>query len=74
MGLALRSRAPIGRARHTMVSRAFAIAVYPAILARSAAGRPATAQSRWFRPSDLARAAVPTLTRKIASAAGFLRR
>jgi adenine-specific DNA glycosylase len=29
---------------------------------------------RWFRPEDLSRAAVPTLTRKIAIAAGFLRR
>jgi hypothetical protein len=29
---------------------------------------------RWFRPEDFARAAIPTLTRKIAIAAGFLRR
>jgi hypothetical protein len=35
----------------------------------AAAGR----EMRWFSPRELDRAAIPTLTRKIARAAGFLR-
>jgi len=73
LGLTLVSGAPSGSARHTMVNRRLAIAVYPAALDPKTRIRNLESV-RWFRPSDLARAAVPTLTRKVAVAAGFLRR
>jgi A/G-specific adenine glycosylase len=74
LGLALVSRAPSGLTRHTMVNRSFAISVYPAGVASDASppSRPGAA-CRWLLPSDFDRAAIPTLTRKIGRAAGFLR-
>jgi A/G-specific adenine glycosylase len=75
LGLALLSRRPTGSARHTMVNRNFSIRVYSAALSRTGSRRAGPAERLgWFRPSDLARAAVPTLTRKVAAAAGFLPR
>lgn len=66
-------RAPFAHATHTVVNRRLAIDVYRA--ARNPKSRIQNPKSgRWFRSEDLSRAAVPTLTRKIAIAAGFLRR
>jgi A/G-specific adenine glycosylase len=74
LGLTLTSRRPAGRARHTVVNRRLLISIFPAVvrLPPSAFRLPPPAPSRWFRPADLGRAAVPTLTRKIANAVGFL--
>jgi len=64
----------IGETRHTIVHRRLEIRVYRAVAARRSppfrkgAGPPPG--TRWLTPSELARAAVPTLTRKIAAAAG----
>ena len=74
LGLALTSEEPSGIARHTMVNRQFRIRVYPAGVSRSTVRRRPVTRLGWFRPSDLERAAVPTLTRKVAAAAGFLPR
>jgi A/G-specific adenine glycosylase len=75
LGLRLEGTAPSGRAAHTIVNRRLAIAVYPAVRNSQFTTRnPHIPQVRWFRPEDFARAAVPTLTRKIAIAAGFLER
>ena len=74
LGLALVSKTPRGSARHTMVNRRFSIHIYTAGASRRAAEVAAAERLGWFRPSDLARAAIPTLTRKIAAAAGFLTR
>jgi A/G-specific adenine glycosylase len=83
-GLRIERTAPFARATHTVVNRQLTIDVYraapnPKRVRRSAQREGGSKiqdlkSSRWFRPQDLARAAVPTLTRKIAIAAGFLRR
>jgi len=73
LGLALTSEESCGTARHAMVNRQFWIRIYPAGVSRSTVRRKPSEGVRWFRPSELARAAVPTLTRKAAAAAGFLR-
>jgi A/G-specific adenine glycosylase len=68
-GVALDAKAALGRARHTIMRRRFEIEVLPARVV----GRPAkAADARWFTAKELDRAAVSTLTRKIARAAGFL--
>jgi A/G-specific adenine glycosylase len=73
-GLALRGAGPIARARHTMVHRRLEIAIYRAAPAPS--GEPASPRAspdvRWLTPAQLAAAAIPTLTRKIAAAASVL--
>jgi A/G-specific adenine glycosylase len=75
LGLSLVSGKPTGNTQHTMVNRRFSIRVYAARPSRPAvAHREHSERLGWFRPSDLDRAAVPTLTRKVAAAAGFLRR
>jgi A/G-specific adenine glycosylase len=74
LGLRLSAATPSAYARHTVVNRRLQIAVYPGL--SDAPVRLPHAKSllhRWFRAFDLERAAVPTLTRKIARAAGFLR-
>lgn len=72
-GLRIERTAPFAHATHTVVNRRFAIDVYRA--APNPKSKTQNSKSgRWFRPEDLSRAAVPTLTRKIAIAAGFLRR
>jgi A/G-specific adenine glycosylase len=72
LGLSLDGRA-LGSARHTVVNRRLTIEVFPASLNRqsSIVNRQSSA-SRWFTARELARAAIPTLTRKVAHAAGFL--
>ena len=74
LGWRLDGAAPSGRAAHTVVNRRLMIAVYPAVR-KSQFATPDShiPRARWFRPEDFARAAIPTLTRKIAIAAGFLR-
>jgi A/G-specific adenine glycosylase len=75
LGLRLDGATPSGRAAHTVVNRRLMIAVYPAVRnSQSATRNSQIPRVRWFRPEDFARAAMPTLTRKIAIAAGFLRR
>ncbi|HEX9303625.1 MAG TPA: NUDIX domain-containing protein [Thermoanaerobaculia bacterium] len=65
--LALLSTSPIGRARHTVVNRRIEVSVfYARSVARNAERR---RDARWFLPVELDRAAIPTLTRKIAAAA-----
>ena len=70
LGLRLTARAPIASARHTIVHRLLEIAVYPAERAAAAAAAPEGV--RWLTPGALAAAPIPTLTRRIAIAAGFL--
>jgi len=73
LGLRLSGRLPSGHARHTVVNRRLQIDVFPALpSSRSETRIPKPRSQRWFRPAELAAAAVPTLTRKIARAAGFL--
>jgi A/G-specific adenine glycosylase len=72
-GIALDSNGPVGRAAHTVVNRKLAIEVFRTRLdpSRRSAFAPGPTW-RWFRPGELSRAAIPTLTRKIGLAAGFL--
>ena len=70
-GLRLSAR-PVGHARHTIVNRRLAITVFSAHPESPTANHQSPTPSRWFRPGELQRAAIPTLTRKIAKAAGFL--
>ncbi len=58
--------------RHTIVNRQLAISVYRAVAAPASA-RAGASTARWFTPEQLRRAAIPTLTRKIGFASGFLR-
>ncbi len=72
LGLSLEGRA-LGTARHTVVNRRLTIEVFSASFDR----QPITANRqsgdvRWFTARELARAAIPTLTRKVGRAAGFL--
>jgi len=68
-GLA-RDAEPAAFVRHTVVNRRLEIEVF------RAHGSPRRADcappARWFAPAELARAAIPTLTRKIARSVGFL--
>ncbi len=68
LGLRLASGEPVAVARHTIVNRHLEIAVYPA----ARAARATSAPVRWLTPRALASAPIPTLTRRIALAAGFL--
>ena len=69
LGLELSGEPALGTARHTVVNRRIEITVFRARV-RKASERPAGPRARWFRPADLAGAAIPTLTRKVAAAAG----
>jgi len=64
----------IGETRHTIVHRRLEIRVYRAVAARRSPqvrkGAGPAPRTRWLTPSELVRAAVPTLTRKIAAVAG----
>jgi len=74
LGLRLSTATPSAHARHTVVNRRLQIAVYPGLSKAPVQLRHAKSfPHRWFRAFDLERAAVPTLTRKIARAAGFVR-
>ena len=66
MGLRLGGNGPLGEARHTLMNRLLEIRIYRAV--RNGGKTPASA--RWLSPLELARAPLPTLTRKIAAAAG----
>jgi len=68
LGLRFASDAPVAAARHTIVHRRLEIAVYSAV----SASRIASNAVRWLTPKALAAAPIPTLTRRIAVAAGFL--
>jgi hypothetical protein len=57
-----------------MVHRRLEIRIYPAAPAASGSDTRKPKSIRWFTPERLAGAAIPTLTRRIASAAGFLSR
>jgi A/G-specific adenine glycosylase len=69
LGLELTGEPALGTARHAVVNRRLEITVFPA-RRRPGGARPAGREARWFRPADLADAAIPTLTRKVAAAAG----
>ena len=72
LGFSLERRA-LGTARHTVVNRRISIEVFPAFPDPGSRIRnPGSADIRWFTARELARAAIPTLTRKVARAAGFL--
>ncbi len=70
-GLGLRrSRAPFASARHTVVRRRLEIEIFRARGAfRPNGDAPA---ARWFTARELARAAIPSMTRKVATSVGFL--
>jgi A/G-specific adenine glycosylase len=70
MGLS-RDPSPVASVRHTVVNRRLEIEVFRgrADGPRDPAGLPA---GRWFSARQLARAPIPTLTRKIARSVGFL--
>jgi A/G-specific adenine glycosylase len=72
LGLELDDRAP-GNARHTVVNRRLSIQVFPAFPnSQFAIPNSQLPHARWFTRRALDRAAIPTLTRKVARAAGFL--
>ena len=68
LGLELCPAPPIGSARHTVVNRRIEISVFRAEPARRPVAGLDRDAGRWFLPGDLASAAIPTLTRKIAAA------
>ena len=64
---------PLGQARHVMVNRRLSIEVFAARPgSQSSILNSQLSGSRWFTAAELARAAIPTLTRKVARASGFL--
>jgi len=74
LGLVLADAAPIAATRHTMVHRRLEIRVYRAEVRDPESEVRGPATTRWFSPARLESAAIPTLTRRIADAAGFLAR
>lgn len=72
LGLVLSPGPPIGSTRHTMVHRRLEIRLYPAEPSKPGSVAAIPGSVRWFTRARLAEAAIPTLTRRIASAAGFL--
>jgi A/G-specific adenine glycosylase len=73
LGITLEGGTSTARAAHTVVNRRLAIRVFPArIHPTHATGLARRSGYRWFVPRELERAAIPTLTRKIGHAAGFL--
>ena len=71
LGLRLDGEPPLGVTQHTIVNRRLDIRVYRANSTGAAPARRNSASARWFSPAALEAGAVPTLTRKIAHAAGF---
>ena len=64
----------IATARHTVVNRKITVKIHAAVRNPRRALEPERdAGVRWFPAATLSRAAIPTLTRKIGRAAGFLR-
>jgi A/G-specific adenine glycosylase len=73
LGLRLGSDVPSGATRHTVVNKRLEISVYPAVPQRNPKSKIQNPKSeRWLTPRQLRGAAIPTLTRKIALASGFL--
>lgn len=72
LGLALRPGPPAGTAHHTMVHRRLEIRVYEADARDPKPEIRNGRAQRWFTPARLASAAIPTLTRRVARAVGFL--
>jgi A/G-specific adenine glycosylase len=73
LGVALDRRGPVSPARHTIMNRRLDIRVYPARDVGHPKSKIRSAKSaRWFTPRGLDAAAIPTLTRRVARAAGFL--
>ncbi|MBC8646380.1 MAG: A/G-specific adenine glycosylase [Thermoanaerobaculia bacterium] len=73
LGISLDASTSSGDAAHTVVNRRLAIRVFPGrIHPARASGLVSRSGYRWFGPRELSRAAIPTLTRKIGRAAGFL--
>ena len=77
-GLRLAQAPPVGSARHTIMNRRISVRVYGAEGPAAARGDaiPDVASDgprgvKWMSPRELDRAAIPTLTRKIAAAAGL---
>ncbi len=77
LGLRLEASPSLGAARHTIVNRILDIRAYRAVPLAPAATRAAkiaggaASNVRWLTPDGLDRAAIPTLTRRIAEAAGI---
>jgi A/G-specific adenine glycosylase len=67
LGLELDSGTPVGSARHSVVNRRIEISIFRARL-KSPEAVSIGEDTRWFLPRELDRAALPTLTRKIAAA------
>jgi A/G-specific adenine glycosylase len=72
LGLRRDPSVPPSGTRHTIMNRDLRIAVYPASPNPRARIQDPKAGVRWLAPKQLDRAAIPTLTRKIALASGFL--
>ena len=74
LGLRRVPRSPAAVTRHTIVNRHLRISVYSAEPRRSPKSKIQNPKSaaRWLTPRQLHAAAIPTLTRKIAIASGFL--
>ena len=70
-GLELHADAALGEARHTIMNRRISVRVYGAAPPLDSHGARREADRRWMSPRELERAAIPTLTRKIAAAAGL---
>ena len=68
IGLRLAGRDPLGEARHTIMNRLLQIRVYRAVPNGDVEKWDA---ARWLSPPEIARAPLPTLTRKIAAAASL---
>ena len=67
-----REPAPVATVRHVLVGRKLEIEVFRGRPAGRPGLRGGREEARWFAPRELARAAIPTLTRKIARSVGFL--
>ena len=67
--MCLLSDEPVARAVHTIMRRRLRIEIFRALAGR---GPISEKQSRWLARNGFERAATPTLTRKIARAAGFI--
>ncbi|HKD20226.1 MAG TPA: NUDIX domain-containing protein [Thermoanaerobaculia bacterium] len=73
LGIAIDRRGAVSSARHTIMNRRLDIRVYPGRSRDAKLENRKTSRSvRWFTPERLNAAAIPTLTRRVARAAGFL--
>jgi A/G-specific adenine glycosylase len=72
LGLQRDPSTPPSSARHTIVNRRLEISVYSASPNPKSKIQDPKSVNRWLSPRQLGQAAIPTLTRKIALASGFL--